>query len=166
MIESLQSEPTHPPMPTTGPLSHIDISIGFPEKSIPFYHAFFTALGYKRWNINHPDWSGTSSSRATWGIKYADGSRFEIETRPAYSDRRDRKYDRYEPGPHHMAFHAASEDTVDAVYHAVLEVGGEVLDAPHQYGGEAGYGEHYYAVFFADPDGVKLEVCYVRAANP
>jgi hypothetical protein len=37
-------------VPISGPLSHIDISIGYPEKSIPFYAAFFEALGYRRWN--------------------------------------------------------------------------------------------------------------------
>jgi hypothetical protein len=38
--------------------------------------------------------------------------------------------------------------------------------SPTEYGGKPGYGKQYYAVFFADPDGVKLEVCFVRGANP
>lgn len=46
------------------------------------------------------------------------------------------------------------------------DAGGEVLDAPAEYGGLSGYGKRYYAAFFADPDGVKLEVCYVPAPNP
>lgn len=33
-------------MPITGPLAHIDLSVGHPERSIPFYAAFFEALGY------------------------------------------------------------------------------------------------------------------------
>jgi len=48
----------------------------------------------------------------------------------------------------------------------VVSAGGEVLDPPMNYAGHTGYGEYYYAAFFADPDGVKLEVCYVPAANP
>jgi catechol 2,3-dioxygenase-like lactoylglutathione lyase family enzyme len=52
------------------------------------------------------------------------------------------------------------------VHAAVVSAGGEVLDAPTNYAGQTGYGEYYYAAFFADPDGVKLEVCYVPAANP
>ncbi len=51
------------------------------------------------------------------------------------------------------------------MHEAVRAVGGEVLDAPTQYGGTEGYGEFYYAVFFADPDGLKLEVCFVPSAN-
>ena len=153
-------------MPTTGPLSHIDISVGYPDRSIPFHHAFLTALGYRRWNIASAEWSGDNPTRATWGKKYADGSRFDIEVRPSAVASRDRRYDRYEPGPHHLAFHAESDAHVDRVHEAVVSVAGEVLDAPKNYGGITGYGEYYYAAFFADPDGVKLEVCYVPAANP
>lgn len=153
-------------MPVTGPLSHIDISVGYPEKSIPFYHALLTALGYRRWHVDDPQWRGDHPQRATWSIRCADGSTFGIEVRPAREASRDVRYDRYEPGPHHLAFHAASEAVVDKVYANVSQIGGEVLDAPKDYGGHPAYGEHYYAVFFADPDGVKLEVCYVASTNP
>jgi len=37
---------------------------------------------------------------------------------------------------------------------------------PHDYGAQPGYEPGYYAVFFADPDGVKLEVAYIPRANP
>ncbi len=153
-------------MPVTGPLNHIDISVGYPERSIPFYDALLKALGYRRWRIDAPEWAGDHPSRATWGMRYADGSRFDIEVRPSREGSRDRRYDRYEPGPHHLAFHAASEAMVDLVHDAVRAAGGEVLDAPAEYGGQPAYGDQYYAVFFADPDGVKLEVCYVSKANP
>lgn len=148
-------------MPPTGSLSHIDISVGYPQRSIPFYDALLTALGYRRWNIDHPDWSGDCPSRASWVIRNADGSHFGIEVRPARVQSRDQRYDRYSPGPHHMAFHAGSDASVDRAYQQVQAVGGEVLDPPSDYGGQPGYGEYYYAVFFADPDGFKLEVCHV-----
>jgi len=153
-------------MPATGPLSHIDISVGYPERSIAFYHAFLTALGFRRWTIAAPEWSGDNPTRATWGKRYSDGSRFDIEVRPAAAESRDLRYDRYAPGPHHLAFHAESDAHVDRVHAAVVSAGGEVLDPPMNYAGHTGYGEYYYAAFFADPDGVKLEVCYVPAANP
>ncbi len=153
-------------MSSTGQLNHIDISVGYPEKSIPFYDALLTALGYTRSEIEAPDWGGENPSRATWGIKYCDGSRFDIEVRPARPESRDRAYDRYEPGPHHLAFHAENEQTVVEVYEAVVAANGKVLDPPVEYGGQSGYGKQYYAVFFSDPDGVKLEVCYSKRANP
>ena len=153
-------------MSVSGPLSHIDISVGYPEKSIPFYNALLTSIGYRRWTVDEPEWSGGNPRRAAWSIKCADGSRFGIEVRPARMDSKNRRYDRYEPGPHHLAFHADSEVAVHRAHDAVVQVEGEVLDPPTEYGGHPAYGEQYYAVFFADPDGVKLEVCYVLATNP
>jgi catechol 2,3-dioxygenase-like lactoylglutathione lyase family enzyme len=152
-------------MAATGSLSHLDISVGYPERSIPFYDALLRALGYRRWNVDQPEWREPHPSRATWGRRNGDGSRFDIEVKPARLSSRNRRYDRYEPGPHHLAFHAESTDVVDAVYAAVVAAGGEVLDAPAQYGGTPAYGDFYYAAFFADPDGFKLEVCFVPAAN-
>ena len=153
-------------MATTGTLSHIDISVGYPQRSIAFYHAFLTALGYRRWRIAAPEWSGDEPTRATWS-RDARGW-FAVRHRSASvgTDSRDRRYDRYQPGPHHLAFHAQSDAHVDRVHEAVASVGGEVLDPPRNYGGTRGYGEYYYAVFFADPDGIKLEVCHVPDANP
>lgn len=153
-------------MPVTGPLNHIDISVGYPDRSIPFYDAFFTSLGYRRWVVDEPEWSGEKPERAAWFIRNSDGSTFGVEVRPSRTESRDRRYDRYEPGPHHLAFHARSEADVDGVYEAIVSVGGEILDPPKDYGGHPAYGDQYYAVFFSDPDGVKLEVCYVKATNP
>lgn len=153
-------------MPITGPLTHIDISVGYPERSIPFYAAFFGALGYRRWKVSTPEWQDPNPSRATWGLEYPNGARFDVEVRPARPENRDRKYDRYEPGPHHLAFHAGSREVVQRVHQAMLEIGATVLDPPVDYSGEPGYGEGYYAAFFADPDGIKLEVAHIPQANP
>lgn len=153
-------------MPVRGPLSHIDISVGYPDRSIPFYDALLTTLGYRRWQLEAPEWSGEHPQRATWSLRYPDGASFGIEVRPARPSSRDRRYDRYEPGPHHLAFHADSAEHVRIVHEAIRRSGGEVLDPPAEYGGKPGYGDQYYAAFFADPDGVKLEVCYVGSTNP
>jgi len=148
-------------MPSTGALSHIDLSVGYPARSIRFYDALLTALGYRRWRTDHPDWAGEDPRRASWWILPAEGMAFNIEVRPARADARDQRYDRYAPGPHHLAFHAESDAVVDRVHGSVVAAGGEILDAPAHYGGQPGYGAYYYAAFFADPDGLKLEVCHV-----
>jgi glyoxylase I family protein len=148
-------------MPATGLLSHIDISVADPKRSIQFYDALLSALGYRRCIIDHPAWNGDSPSRASWVMRGSDGYTFDIEVRPAKAESRERRYDRYSPGPHHIAFHAEDDESVDRVHLAVRAVGGEVLDSPANYGGQPGYGDYYYAVFFPDPDGFKLEVCHV-----
>ncbi len=150
---------------TTGSLNHIDISVGYPDRSIPFYDAFFTALGYRRWQLDG-DWDGDHPQRATWSIKLADGSIFGVEVRPARVESRDRRYDRYEPGPHHLAFNAASPEVVRRVHAAMLAVDATVLDPPTDYTNQRGYSDGYYAAFFADPDNLKLEVAHIPLGTP
>jgi catechol 2,3-dioxygenase-like lactoylglutathione lyase family enzyme len=48
---------------------------------------------------------------------------------------------------------------VDAFYRFLQQIGARVLDPPATYD----YTPGYYAVFFADPDGLKLEVVYEPA---
>lgn len=144
-----------------GFLAHVDFSVGDPGLSIRFYDALLTELGYKRYRASGNDWEEPAPSRAAWGIKYDDGNSFGIDLRPAVTSP-DRRYDRAEPGPHHMAFMVGSDEEVDLVFRAMVGVGAEVLDEPSDYGGRAGYGDHYYAVFFADPDGFKIEVVHAQ----
>ena len=91
---------------------------------------------------------------------------FGIEVRAASGAHRERAHDRYAPGLHHIAFHADSREAVDEAHARVAAAGGHVLDAPADYSGQRGYSEGYYAVFFADPDGVKLEVVHEPLLNP
>jgi len=137
-------------------LSHIDFSVGDPVRSITFFEALLEPLGYIRWQSDLPEWNAPKPSRAAWGISYPDGTTFGIDLRPSKSQR---VYDRYEPGPHHIAFNADTKEVVDLVYASMKRIDAEILDPPIEYGGTTGYGDHYYAVFFADPDGVKFEVC-------
>jgi glyoxylase I family protein len=48
----------------------------------------------------------------------------------------------------------------------MLAAGAEVLDAPADYSGQSGYNQGYYAAFYSDPDGVKLEVVHEPHSNP
>ena len=57
-------------MPVIGPLSHIDLSVSDPGRSIPFYQAFFESIGFTRWPSDESDFAGerrreTRSSAAT-----------------------------------------------------------------------------------------------------
>jgi glyoxylase I family protein len=46
-------------------------------------------------------------------------------------------------------------------YELLLKVGAQVLDAPAEYE----YQHGYYAVYFTDPDGLKLEVVHIPLAE-
>lgn len=156
---------------SVGAISHLDISVSSPRDAIKFYDAFFTSLGYKRWYFfqdddSNTDWQEPNPRRASWSLKQADGSYLGFEVRPASAEEQTRRYNRYEPGPHHLAFNAGSKEHVDEVYQAMMTAGAEVLDPPVDYGGQAGYSDGYYAVFFADPDGFKLEVVFTPPRAP
>ena len=65
--------------------------------------------------------------------------------------------ERYAPGFHHFAFNADSRERVDRCHDLLRRQGIEVLDAPADYD----YLPGYYAVFFADPDGLKFELVHI-----
>ena len=54
-------------MPVTGLLSHLDISVGYPARSIAFYETFLTALGFRRTEGFTPEFFGDDPTRAFWG---------------------------------------------------------------------------------------------------
>jgi len=148
----------------TGPPSHLDLSVGDPDRSIPFYAALLEALGFRRMRSEHAGWTGDRPQRAAWMIRVDQGAWFGVDLRPAEKSKREQRYDRYAPGPHHIAFHAASREIVDQTHECVVRAGGTVLDPPAEYTGPA-YGDGYYAAFFADPDGLKLEVVHHPPSN-
>ncbi len=68
-------------------------------------------------------------------------------------------FDRYRLGVHHVCFSATSREQVDERAAWLRDQGAEVESGPEEYG----YSEGYYAVFFYDPDGLKLEIAYIPA---
>ena len=67
-------------------------------------------------------------------------------------------HDRTTPGLHHLAFSAPDRSEVDDLHGLLTEHGVRVLDAPAEY---PDYGPGYYAVYFADPDGMKWELAHM-----
>ncbi len=77
-------------MPVTGPLSHLDLSVGNPDRAIPFYAALLEGLGFVRFPSQEPGWTGDRPRRAAWFIQYGDGSFFGMDLRPSEESKRDR----------------------------------------------------------------------------
>lgn len=135
-------------MSARGLVHHIDLTVSDLARSRPFYDSVLGFLGYARADDHENgtdwDWQGEGPFHSL-GILLARG------------DNVGRAHDRYSPGLHHLAWTASDPADVDRLHALLLEMGAMVLDPPAYY---PQYGPDYYAVFFADPDGLKLEfVC-------
>lgn len=131
---------------------HIDLTVQDLEVSVPFYGIVLNRLGYRRTGV----YAGTSPC---WAYVAAEAPDFSIALHQAVSVG---EHDRYVPGLHHLAFHAQTRQEVVSFFEFLLDNDITVLDPPAEYD----YTQGYYAVFFADPDGIKLEVVYEPNATP
>ncbi len=135
-----------------GDVSHIDLTITDPERSVPFYDAVLKYLGFEG-----GPFEGEGREVGGWRNP-ATG--FNIAIHLAKPESADTPHDRYAPGLHHLAFDADSRDDVDGLHRLLCEMNATILDPPG-----VCYDGGYYAVFFADPDGLKLECVHLPAEN-
>jgi catechol 2,3-dioxygenase-like lactoylglutathione lyase family enzyme len=125
----------------SGAIHHVDLTVADLARSTAFYDRVLPLLGFRR------------SANAPEGPIWA-GAQLEIGLVAARSATH---HDRRAPGLHHLAFTASSREAVDAAHRQLVEHGVVILDAPAAY---PQYAPGYYAVFFADPDGLKLEYVF------
>lgn len=124
-------------------LSHMDLNVSDYAKSIRFYDSVLLPLGWKR----------LSCSKNF--CNYSDGQ-MKICICPTEQKYIADGFHRKRTGLNHLAFYASSKQAVDNFYCDVLQKNG--IAALYE---EKPYGDdEYYAVFFEDPDRIKLEVVY------
>ena len=124
-------------------LSHLDVRVRDRKVAAEFYDAILSTLGAIRDDgANFTTWQiPPSGAPDDWE---AD-EWFGITEDPACS-----------PGETRIAFTAPSRGTVDAIATILPAAGARDIEGP-----EEAYGPKYYAVFFSDPDGNRLEICYI-----
>ncbi len=127
-------------MNVTG-IDHIYLSVSDFTRSEAFYDAVLAALEFRK------------GDKAISGEPHAHYIRpgIQISIRPARGHAR---HDPYAPGLHHLCLQVATKSDVDAAY-AALEGLGVEASAPRSY---PEYNPEYYATFFQDPDGIRLEI--------
>lgn len=131
-----------------GSVHHVDLTVKDPSASRAFYQAVLGFMGYV---MKHEHARGFDMD-----LKTAEGF-CSIGVMRAAGPNAARAHDRYSPGLHHIAWTAGSRADVDAMHAHLQAIGATILDPPADY---PQYGAGYYAVFFADPDGLKLEYVY------
>ena len=134
-------------MRTSG-VHHVDLVVSSIERSLPFYRELLAPLGFHR--------VGEVEGERGETIWYLSGPGSSIGLREAQSER-GQPVDRYEVGLHHLAVEASSRAAVDERGVWLRSQGVEIESGPEEYG----YSPGYYAVFFFDPDGIKLEIVHV-----
>ena len=136
-------------MPRVVGMDHLVLSVGEFARSKTFYNKLLRFLGFKL-KYDHADMAGWSNGKTLFWIAQAD------------AQGRKRKYRKGDIGFHHYAFELGSRQGVDELGAFLVQNGMKVVDPPDEY-----YGRSYYAVYFTDPDGMKLEgMLYKPPAKP
>jgi glyoxylase I family protein len=126
-------------------VEHIDLTVNDIALSAIFYDKVMPALGFRRLLEDDPDQARWGNAHITFAIRQANA----VE--------RGAKFNRYRVGLHHLAFKAKGRDAIDEFHRFLIRENLPILDVPAEY---PQYGPNYYAVFFADPDGMKLELVH------
>lgn len=123
-----------------GLIHHIEIYVSNLEKTIEFWSWLLLPLGYE----TYPFENGIS-------YKFKDSYIVFVQTEEKYSDI---QYHRKRTGLNHLAFHLDTRTEVDEYYIKLKERNVSILyEDKHPFAG----GKDYYAVFFEDPDRIKVE---------
>ncbi len=122
-------------------IDHLVIRVGDLERSKDFYNKVLGFLGFKL-KHEYGDAAGWSNGKTLFWIGEAD------------AEGKKHKHRIGNIGFHHYAFELGKRKDVDDLYEALKKHRVTVVDPPADY---PDYGEGYYAVYFLDPDGMKLE---------
>ena len=125
-----------------GVIHHVEINVSNLKKTVDFWSWFLEELGYDQFQ----KWEGGKSWRL--GETYI----VFVQTEERFLDV---PYHRRRVGLNHLAFHAISRGQVDDITQKLMAKGVTILYTDqHPFAG----GEDYYAVFFEDPDRIKVEL--------
>jgi catechol 2,3-dioxygenase-like lactoylglutathione lyase family enzyme len=124
-------------------LDHLDLTVKDLARSVRFYTDVLSALGFCRLE---------EEKDFVWA-----NAHLNIAIHPAHAAERETAFNRHRVGLHHVAFRAHSREDIDRFHEFLLSRAVVVLDPPREY---PEYGSGYYALFFADPDGIKLELVH------
>ncbi len=131
-------------------IDHLDLVVSSLERSLAFYGELLLPLGY----VRQSEIEGERGERVVY-LGRGGGDMGSISLRERQS-RGPERYDRYGLGLHHLALAAPSRALVDERAGWLRGRGAVIESEPREYD----YTPGYYAVFFHDPDGIKLELVH------
>ncbi len=130
-------------------IDHITLTVKDFQKSKEFYTNLFVGYFGGEIVLNDID---------VFGVRFSSNFMFEIF--PENDEFKDSKFNKYQVGLHHFALQLENKIAVDNVYKQLVDMSVTILDEPKFY---PDYDEGYYAVFWEDMNGFKMEfMCYER----
>jgi catechol 2,3-dioxygenase-like lactoylglutathione lyase family enzyme len=128
-------------------IDHLYLAVRSLERAEAFYdRVMLQVLGYRK---------GSSIIAGDPHVHYFN-RQFGFSLRPARAHAPD--HDPYSPGLHHFCFRVVDERAVDRAAAELRALGVEATE-PRYY---LEYAPDYYATFFGDPDGIRLEITNFR----
>jgi catechol 2,3-dioxygenase-like lactoylglutathione lyase family enzyme len=135
-------------------IGHVDLVCRDLGRSLAFYAAVFGPLGLERPVL----FEGERGEQIHY-LRFPSAGSGSIGLRQAQEEQ---PFELYAPGFHHLALAVDSRADVDAAHAAAAAAGAEILHAPKLW---PQYHPDFYATFFLDPDGFRLEVAASKDAR-
>jgi catechol 2,3-dioxygenase-like lactoylglutathione lyase family enzyme len=126
-------------------IDHVYVAVTDLARSERFYDGVMKLLGFRK---------GTKPVAGERHLHYFN-RQLQYTIRAA---RGAAEHDPYSPGLHHLCFRVGNPAEVDEAFRGLQALGIEAVP-PRLY---PEYAEDYYATFFVDPDGIRLEVVALR----
>ncbi|HME21055.1 MAG TPA: VOC family protein [Acetobacteraceae bacterium] len=92
---------------------------------------------------------------------YCVGGRTAIGIEPCAEEYQGEPFVQQRVGLHHLCLRARSREDVDRCAALLREMGATIIRGPE----EGTWAPGYYSVLFEDPDGIRLEMCFVPGAG-
>ena len=132
-------------------LGHVDLVCRDLARSLAFYAAVFGELG-----LTEPYGVEGERGETIHYLRFPQPGSGSLGLRQALEEQ---EFELYAPGLHHLALAVEGRADVDLVHDRAVAAGAEVLHPPRLW---PQYHPAYYATFFLDPDGFRLEVAASR----
>ena len=119
-------------------LDHVVVRVSNIERSRAFYGRLFSFLGFESMD-DFSNMTGWRNGKIAFWISSAKGTIELCRHRQGSA------------GLHHCGFEVRNRKDIDQLQSFLIEVGAEIVDPARE------YYQDYYAVYFRDPDGLKIE---------
>jgi|SRR5918997_705760 catechol 2,3-dioxygenase-like lactoylglutathione lyase family enzyme len=130
-------------------MNHIRFTASDIPRAECFYDPLLRFMGYELVERDE--------RRLVWRAPWPAGNLQAIVPSFAAQSSRHRRHDRYSPGLHPFAFNTESREEMDRFYDLLAKRDVEILGSPAAYDYQPGY----CAVYFIDPNDLKLELVHV-----